>query len=511
MSAESLNIAVASFVKNEFSDIAGWIAWHLALGVKTFFVFDDHSSDGTWELLQAAAKHYDIRLFRTDPLIQPDFYWRQRDSFMQAAEESKGEFDWIGFLDGDEYIYLPHYDSLPEFLKHFDHADGIAFSWRIQGSANRVIRPHVTTVEAFPQHSTEALGDNGLVKSFVRPEKMGDEYVNPHWFDVATERYVRPSGRYVSSANAVQDIEWTDGFVLHYICRSMEHYIQRIKRRLNADLSDSIGYWDHFNRNDVTDYGPHRLLPKMDAPLGKIYEEAIRQAVGKLKDGFCPIGDADTDERPEEKALTPAFLKTTPMNSARIYRLRGYFGLYLYYSPEAGKVLQASEEVAAERGFIPLYGSIHDETPDLITLFIPGQTDHILRIPFDDRLARKLVYRLKAGQQDSMVLSNPMTGAFMAFHPPVDELGKVETNRHVAQEWEQVHLELVLQPSLSAAQPALPFVPDGTTSFRDILVWLQSLDEVPENADFMRVLYSVSPSVQEEVSRCVPGQLWNAL
>lgn len=51
--AENLpSVALALFVKDEFSDIAGWVAWHAALGVKTFFIFDDHSSDGTWEILQ---------------------------------------------------------------------------------------------------------------------------------------------------------------------------------------------------------------------------------------------------------------------------------------------------------------------------------------------------------------------------------------------------------------------------------------------------------------------------
>ncbi|QNT77649.1 hypothetical protein [Entomobacter blattae] len=148
-------------------------------------------------------------------------------------------------MDGDEYFYPVHMENIGCFFDQFEHADGVAVSWCIYGSSDRVVRPRNTTVEAFRAHSTTELGDNSLVKSFVRPEKLGPNYTDPHRFDIPEERYVDTKGQQVVWNGAIKNIDWDDAKILHYICRSMEHYIQRIKRRINADLGDSQVYWNH--------------------------------------------------------------------------------------------------------------------------------------------------------------------------------------------------------------------------------------------------------------------------
>ncbi|RUT27500.1 hypothetical protein C0V97_00830 [Asaia sp. W19] len=502
--AENLpSVALALFVKDEFSDIAGWIAWHAALGVKKFFIFEDYSSDGTWEILQSAARCYDITLKRTDPVTQPDFYWRQRDSFMEAAEESRGKYDWLGFLDGDEYVYCRHFDSLPEFLRGFKHADAIAFSWRIHGSSNRVVRPKLPTVEVFTQHSTEELGDNVLVKSFVRPEKLGPNYGTPHWFDVAVERYVRPSGKYVESANSVQEIEWSHAFVMHYICRSMEHYIQRIKRRLNVDLSDSSGYWDHFNRNDVVDHEPLALMPRVERYIAPIYEEMVRSAVQHLRAGFLASGvlSSQTLQKQEDAGEIHAV----------VYRLRSFFGTYFYYSPRAGQVVHAEEAHAQREGLAPVVGSIDPATPHLITFYVPSQVDTFIKFPLDPRAMKTIAFRIVPQGTDHVALLSPVQNLYLALLPPHDGQGVTEANRHQAGEWEQLTLEPIdVAPPRTFASP-LPFKPDLETTASDVIGWIRNAPAAPSNDEFLRVLYSVSPAVRAEVSRYVPGLLWNVL
>lgn len=502
--AENLpSVALALFVKDEFSDIAGWVAWHAALGVKTFFIFDDHSSDGTWEILQAAAKCYDIRLKRTDPIKQPDFYYRQKDSFLEAAMECRHQFDWLGFLDGDEYLYLRHFDNLPEFLRGFKHADAIAFSWRIHGSSNRVVRPKLPTVEVFTQHSTEELGDNVLVKSFVRPEKMGTDYGTPHWFDVATERYARPSGKYVESANSVQQIEWSHAFVMHYICRSMEHYIQRIKRRLNVDLTDSSGYWDHFNRNDVTDLEPLALLPRLERYIAPIYEEMVKSAVLSLKTGFVAAGALSEGAAPKT-GLAEA-------QPASVFRIRSFFDTCFYYSPRQGQVVHADEDFAARVGLREVIGSIDPATPDLITLYVPGNVDTFIKFPIDPRAMKTIVFQLRHQDEGHVAFMSPMQNNYLALLPPHDGQGVTEVNRHQAGEWEYLTLEPCdLPPPETFASP-LPFTPGLHTKVGDIIGWIRDAAVAPSNDEFLRVLYAVSPSVRAEISRYVPGLLWNVI
>ncbi|CAK7193411.1 hypothetical protein COMNV_01626 [Commensalibacter sp. Nvir] len=272
-------VAVALFVRNEFSDISGWISWYFALGVKTLFIFDDHSTDGTWEILQAATKCYDIRLFRTDPIQESWFYLRQRDSFLKAVELCKGYYDWLAFLDADEYLYLKHFDTLPEFLDQFKDADAVAFNWRIYGHGHTVLRPKKAVVESFLRHSLPTFGANELIKSFFRPENHTGKYITPHWIeDIDPNRYFKPNNTKVTRIGSSQDVDWSDAFVMHYICRSMEHFTQRVKVR-----PDTSGCWGGYNTIDLEDKEPLRLMPKVNEIMASIYEQQFKDAIDLIR------------------------------------------------------------------------------------------------------------------------------------------------------------------------------------------------------------------------------------
>ncbi|MFT8768325.1 MAG: glycosyltransferase family 2 protein [Gluconobacter cerinus] len=496
------SVAIALFVKNEFSDIAGWIAWHLGLGVKTLFIFDDHSTDGTWEIIQAAAKSFNIRAFQTDPVAEPDFYWRQRNCFMQAAEMAKGHYAWLGFLDGDEYVYFRHANSLPEFLERFPHADGLALSWRIQGSSGRVVRPRKMTVEAFTQHSTPELGDNVLVKSFVRPECMGDTYHNPHWFDVPAERYVRPNGQYVPSANAVQEIDWEDAFVLHYICRSMEHYIQRIKRRLNADLSDSLGYWDHFDRNDVEDFEPLRFIPKIRPIQVSINRNMVARAIEDLRKQYPPTV-AISDYEGE-------------ILESRVFSIHSaYFETQLCVDASTGDVCHASPAVMSERSLLPVYGAVFADTPDLITFFVRDgvhvEHNRALKVFGDDRVFSELTYQIAKTIQDKpegTALRTTLSGEYLCFILPHDGVGPVEANRRQAKDWEEASLRPEFNVTYSWQRMTAPLPTSGKMTFDSLITWLRNEKDAPSIYLFLKMIALLSPSDREKLHRHVPGLLW---
>ncbi|MFT8719793.1 glycosyltransferase family 2 protein [Acetobacter sp.] len=496
MSSSLPSVAIALFVKNEFSDIAGWIAWHIALGVKTLFIFEDHSSDGTWEIIQAAAKSYDIRAVRTDPASQPSFYLRQRDSFMAAAEECRGKYDWLGFLDGDEYLYLRHTDSLPQFLAGMPpEAGAIAFSWRIYGSSGKVVRPHTTAVEAFTQHSTPELGDNELVKSFVRPEKMGREYINPHWFDVPVENYVRPNGEKVEQALPIQRIDWSDAFVMHFICRSMEHYIARVKRRMHSDLPDSQGPWHRFDHNDLTDLEPLRNIRAVHNTLLPIYRNMVTAAVQTLRDSSV-----------SEKKMP---FTDGEIEKPRLVRFRSIHNTYLCYAPATQEVFNATQGAAEEHGMLPVYGALFPSTPDLVTLFVPGIQNRNVLLIGDERVTDQPIYRMYKLPSGKLALMNPMNGLFVCFIPPNEgDCRFVEANRREADAWESATLEVVHGLEYPDSRFAVPFHPNSGTSSAEIMEWVASAPVPPTPNAFLSVLYSVAPSAREDISHRLPGLLF---
>lgn len=272
-------VALALYVKNEYSDISGWISWHLSIGVDTIFIYDDYSVDGTYNIIKAAEKKYDIRVFRTDPNKYVDHDVRHGKCLESASKIAADEgFDWIGFLDADEYLLLSKNDNVKEFLDKFDRFDAVAINWCIYGSSGKVVRPRLPIVKTFTSRSREEFPDNVLVKSFIRPDCFGKDYRNPHrYYSVPTEKYSDPSGNEVVWHDATNhNVCWDEARIMHFVCRSMEHFVTRIKRRLNIDLRDSSSYWDHFNKNDVLDMSYSRFYDRCEKIFLEIEKSCLQ-------------------------------------------------------------------------------------------------------------------------------------------------------------------------------------------------------------------------------------------
>lgn len=484
-------VAIALFVKNEFSDIKGWIAWHFALGVKTLFIFDDHSSDGTWEILQAAAQCYDIRLFRTDPITQPNFYWRQKDSFLQAVEETRDKYDWLGFLDGDEYLYIKHFDSAPEFFYRFDHADAVAFSWRIYGHDSVTLRSRFTTVEAFLKHSTPEFGPNRLIKSFVRPEKIKGDYRTPHWFDdIDATRYVRPHGGKVPHIGPEQSVDWSDAFIMHYICRSMEHFIERVKKR-----PDTASYWHGYNPIELTDREPLNVIPKLSEYLVNINKSMLSSAITKLKS--LPFTKNNMD-----------IVRSKEIPS--VFRVKTHWNTYLYCDVATHTVIHATEENAEKNSFLPIIGLIYPSMPKMIVLQVQGHNVPFLKTMLEPVVDNKLIYRVDhiADERSALFKFSGDLGVYACFLPVGATYGNIEVNRLVANDHENITLEY-LNDAVEYERDAINFHVSTSTTANDVIEWLANTQENPSSDQFLSVLYSLSPSVRNYISQyLVPGLLW---
>jgi len=465
--SESVKTAVALFVKNEVYDIASWIAWHFAIGVDRLFIYDDNSTDGTYEVVERAARVFDISLIRIGDSPETNFYWRQRDAYFDACKRAAGTYDWIALLDSDEYVSLEHHQSIGDYLGQFPDANALALSWRIYGSSTRVLRTKLPVYEAYNHHSTRDLGDNTLVKSFVRPDKVLYHYISPHKFLVEDEKYVDSLGQPVKWDESCKEVEWRGACVNHYICRSMENYVERIRRRLGADLHNSTVYWDHFNRNDLHHAENPVLIQKANQNLQKVKEACVAAFIASF--------------RREDSHFTANPVK------AQIVRIRTADNATLVLNGLEGKVVQNWQG-----GHHPfeVKGVIYEDDEDIVYLFVE-MAGSIWNVHFHiDEDSRKL-WAYKFTLEDSIIpgkscLRSPVNKKYICFAPN-DNGGRVECTRDDASGWEAVTLEPIPDATFEGSTS-----PNRVTDMADLMTCLSSPAFRVSYNDFILMVASLS-------------------
>ncbi len=260
-----MKTALVGIVKNEEHDILYWLAWHALLGVNSFILFDDDSDDGTRDLIAAASVHWDIRLFHIHEhsldLTDQGYMDRQKQVYLDALTAvDEQHFDWVGFLDTDEYIKLNDHASLPEFLDSLPaDAGAVALHWKVYGHNDLITTPSLPPTHSFSRHSTAEEPINRHVKSFIRPSCWKkDEWVNVHYFELKKGHYVTASGEPVTWSTVPgitkEAPDWSVACLMHFQRRSLEQFVKRALIR--KDLQLSLGDHQLTQWNEIEDVSP---------------------------------------------------------------------------------------------------------------------------------------------------------------------------------------------------------------------------------------------------------------
>lgn len=282
-------IGVGLVVKNEVVDIISWVAWHAMLGIDNFYIFDDHSTDGTFAVLQTLANIYNIRLEQTDLEVSEYFYFRQEYCYKRIISLASGQVEWLLFVDADEYIRLERDENLHAFVERYGSYDAICINWCTYGSNGHVIRPKLSPIEAFTRRSPADDAMNRHVKSCIRPDKVGQNWINVHVFDVDPDRQVLVDYSQPEWTGIPGIIRKTPNFdharIMHFQCKSMEQFVERAKKRTDIVVSSDL--WSELNTDEINDPIPEHKIT--------IYQSEIKRIVNWLIE-YCSKHMAEADD-----------------------------------------------------------------------------------------------------------------------------------------------------------------------------------------------------------------------
>ncbi len=421
-------IAVVLFVKDEVLDLSSWFAWYFLLGVDTIFVYDDHSTDGSWNVINAAARCSDVRPVRTDLTVQP-FTTRQREAYLDAIQRYRSDFEWIGFFDADEFLYIENGVDLPEFLSKFPNAGAVAISWCIYGSNGHLLKPTVTAIEAFTRHSLPSFGHNRSVKSFVRGSVVKVTWRDPHTFDVGEQPYLNANGQPVhwgGPGAIAHEPDWSAAKLMHFIPRSMEHFIERIRRR--SDLRGLTNeYWNVFNKNDVEDRTPLKKLPGLFKLIFNIEQQQMAD--------FCQ--EVTTLVRSAPNLGLPL---EVPGLNLEMFVIETSFSTILS-ADSKNNVIHVDRDQITTGNYEPLY-AVSSSVPRGSILLLDNTGKTPLHIPHDPRISTVLPFLKTSNAADErLALKHPYLERFLTACPREESgFGRTSFDRYHAKEWETFRL-----------------------------------------------------------------------
>ena len=276
--------AVCLFVRNEARDVQEWIAFHSLAGFDSQIIFDT-SNDGTTELIQAASHHADIRFH--------DWPNRSRKSqalaYNAACKAYKLEFDWIAFLDSDEFFLTTDEQPVNHFLAGFEGWSAIGVSWALYGSSGYDDFPPGLVTECFTRRADTDFFPARHVKSIIRP-RAAVRCRNPHYFDMrkgVAGRYCDPCGTclfWLHAPDAPGGVwrgvsaalpDYSVARINHYFTRSRAHWRAKVERGfLKGVPGRTFEEFAIYDRNEICDPIALRHLGRLRERLAVLRGEA---------------------------------------------------------------------------------------------------------------------------------------------------------------------------------------------------------------------------------------------
>lgn len=241
-----LRTAICLFVRNEAHDIAEWVIYHSLIGFDGFIIYNNGSDDNTAGVIDRLRRVYDIKLIEWP---RPSKF-SQLECYDDCLKNFRETYDWIAFIDSDEFIAPVRDGELKTFLTTLPNVNAIALNWSVFGSAGHQRVPPGLTIAEFTRRAAEDFYPNLHTKMIVRP-RAAIKVCNPHHISVEGKT-CKADGTIVASIDHGVSATLA-GFnvcrVNHYFVKSREHWQRKMRRGYREGVRPN----EHFEAHDIND------------------------------------------------------------------------------------------------------------------------------------------------------------------------------------------------------------------------------------------------------------------
>lgn len=226
MGAESISnisVCVVAILRNEEKFLDEWLVYHRIIGINHFFLYDD---DPKLSLQNFMLPHSDYTTVipwygKNKPLSEMK---NQIQAYLHAVNNCISGYDWVIFLDGDEFVVIKRHKNVQHFLSEFGDASAVSLNWHIFGHNGFYEDPERLVTTSLIRRM---LKPSLHVKTFTRTNAIAS-IPSPHYCELKC-------GKRVDANNLLYTEEHYSGksdvaHINHYQCRSFKRWMARVER-----------------------------------------------------------------------------------------------------------------------------------------------------------------------------------------------------------------------------------------------------------------------------------------
>lgn len=256
-----MKTALVCIAKNENRYLREFIKYHLNLGFDNIYIGDNNDPEGEW--ISPIIDDYidnkkviviNLRGIRSD---KEKNFNTNLHYYNNIYINIRNDYDWIAFIDCDEFITLNGFDNIKDYLsqEHFNSYDIIYLNWRCFMDSNYIKDDGRPVLERFHNYANFRGLSNDLTKFHIKPIIKGNLDIdrmfttNPHIILNNSVVACNSNGQNIineETHNIAITPEYKHAYIRHYPTKTIEEFINY---KYNRGAVDIFGI-EHGNYHD---------------------------------------------------------------------------------------------------------------------------------------------------------------------------------------------------------------------------------------------------------------------
>jgi hypothetical protein len=239
-------IAIVACVKNEETYIEEWVRFHRAVGIRHFHIYNDASTDATLQVLNDLLSPAELTVIpwkmRMRDSGSAEILNGQNIAFAHAILNFGGSYEWMAFIDVDEFLLPRKGRTLEKALQGAGGFPNISLPWHMFGHSGHVSRPPLPVCLSYTMRVSDPMRQNldaSNFKCIVDPVEVTG--VSVHHFKTRShgDITVNDAGEKFSRRTRKMSEFYSSEFIQlnHYYARSQQELQEKVDRGWSFDGS----------------------------------------------------------------------------------------------------------------------------------------------------------------------------------------------------------------------------------------------------------------------------------